>query len=101
MKEKGRHAPVHPKMLAVRGDDVMKILGIPAGPKIGEILFILLDDVLDDPSLNTKEYLEKRVKDLGSLPGSKLAALAGEGRRKRDSVEEEVEGEMKRKYFVE
>ncbi|OGG38245.1 hypothetical protein A3I34_01960 [Candidatus Jorgensenbacteria bacterium RIFCSPLOWO2_02_FULL_45_12] len=101
MIEKVRHDPVHPKMLAVRGDDVMKILGIPAGPKIGEILFILLDDVLDDPSLNTKEYLEKRVKDLGSLPGSKLAALAGEGRRKRDSVEEEVEGEMKRKYFVE
>ena len=32
-------------------------LGIPAGPKIGEILSYLLERVMDDPSLNEKSDL--------------------------------------------
>ncbi|MCR4608949.1 MAG: CCA tRNA nucleotidyltransferase [Eubacterium sp.] len=44
------------KDLAVNGGDIMK-LGIPAGPKIGEILSYLLERVMDDPSLNEKSDL--------------------------------------------
>ncbi|MCK9368986.1 HD domain-containing protein [Candidatus Dojkabacteria bacterium] len=47
--------------LKITGDDLMK-MGVPKGPKIGRILNELLEKVLDDPSINTKEILEKEVK---------------------------------------
>jgi putative nucleotidyltransferase with HDIG domain len=44
------------KDLAINGKDLMSA-GIPAGPETGIILKELLDAVLDDPTLNTKESL--------------------------------------------
>lgn len=44
------------KDLAVNGRDLME-LGIPQGPRLGELLKKLLDLVLEDPARNTKEYL--------------------------------------------
>ncbi len=49
------------KDLAIDGRDVMRILAIPPGPKIGQTLNQLFEEVLDDPAKNTKEYLEKRI----------------------------------------
>jgi tRNA nucleotidyltransferase (CCA-adding enzyme) len=43
--------------LAVDGKDVMKELGLEPSPQIGEVLKELLEAVLDDPSLNTREKL--------------------------------------------
>jgi poly(A) polymerase/tRNA nucleotidyltransferase (CCA-adding enzyme) len=100
MIEKVRHDPVHPKMLAFKGDDIMKALGIGPGKKIGHILFILLEDVLDDPSRNTKEYLETRVHELGDLSEEDLEARAEDARKKRDEAEEKIEGDMKKRHFV-
>jgi hypothetical protein len=42
----------------------MKILGVPPGPIIGEILRHLLERVLDDVSLNTVETLTAMVPDI-------------------------------------
>lgn len=42
--------------LQINGND-LKNIGIPAGPKVGEILNKLLDYVIEDPSLNSKEKL--------------------------------------------
>ncbi len=47
--------------LKVNGHDVMKILNLPPGPKVGEILNHLLEKVLDDPKLNEKEILLKMI----------------------------------------
>ena len=44
--------------LALNGDDVMR-LGVPAGPEVGKILKQLEECVIEDPSLNTKEKLQK------------------------------------------
>jgi len=44
------------KDLAINGNDLIKI-GIPKGKKIGQILSTLLDDVIDNPEHNTREYL--------------------------------------------
>lgn len=44
--------------LALRGPDVMRILGIAPGPEVGRHLARLLEQVLVDPSLNTPERLE-------------------------------------------
>jgi poly(A) polymerase/tRNA nucleotidyltransferase (CCA-adding enzyme) len=44
--------------LTVDGQDVMRVLGIPPSREIRLVLERLLERVLDDPSLNTKEQLE-------------------------------------------
>jgi tRNA nucleotidyltransferase (CCA-adding enzyme) len=49
--------------LALSGGDVMRLLGVPPGPVIGRALELLLARVLDDPSLNTGEALERMLRD--------------------------------------
>lgn len=50
--------------LKVDGNDVMRILNIKPGPKIGEILQKIFEEVDEDLSKNNKEYLEKRIIEL-------------------------------------
>ena len=52
--------PLALKDLAVKGDDLIAA-GVRPGPDVGETLQRLLDDVLDDPAHNTREYLLSRV----------------------------------------
>ncbi len=47
--------------LAVNGTDVMSIKGIAPSKAVGEILENLLELVLDDPTLNTKEKLTELI----------------------------------------
>ena len=49
------------KELALDGKD-LKALGVKPGPEMGQILKTLLDKVLAEPELNTREDLEKIVK---------------------------------------
>ena len=51
------------KDLNVNGKDLMEN-GIPAGKKLGEILNHLLDCVIEDPSLNSREKLLEIVKNI-------------------------------------
>ncbi len=51
------------KELAISGRDLIAE-GVPPGKKIGEILAALLERVLDDPSLNTRDILLKLAKEL-------------------------------------
>jgi hypothetical protein len=51
--------------LAIDGKDVMRVLGIPPSRHVGEVLDRLLDAVLDDPSLNQRETLERMVREMG------------------------------------
>ena len=50
--------------LKVNGNDVMKTLNIKPGPKIGEILNKLFEEVLEDSSKNKKELLLEKIKQL-------------------------------------
>ena len=52
--------PLGLKDLAVKGDDLIAA-GVRAGPDVGEALARLLEEVLEDPARNTKEYLLSRV----------------------------------------
>jgi len=54
--------PLEVKDLKIGGEEVMKILGIKSGPKVGQVLKGLFEEVLEDPKRNTKEYLIKRIK---------------------------------------
>lgn len=92
--------PITPKMLKMDGDEIMKLLGIEPGPKVGEILAVLLDEVLDDPKRNTRKYLRVRVKELGELAGKEVSRLAYEARRRIEEVGESIEEQHKKKYWV-
>jgi poly(A) polymerase/tRNA nucleotidyltransferase (CCA-adding enzyme) len=50
------HVPFSVKELAINGHDIRR-LGIPPGPRLGQLLQRLLQQVLDDPSLNTRAHL--------------------------------------------
>ncbi len=56
-REIARAAALRVKDLAIGGEDVMRALGLAPGRKVGEVLSRLLDRVLDDPDLNTRERL--------------------------------------------
>jgi len=49
--------PLEASHLAVSGDDLVTELGIPPGPAIGALLAGLLEAVLEDPTLNTRDHL--------------------------------------------
>lgn len=49
--------------LAIDGDD-LKSLGLPPGPRFGEVLRELLDCVIDDPSLNDRKTLQRMAREM-------------------------------------
>ena len=57
-------APFSINDLAIDGNDIMKELGIKPGPKIGEILQKLFEEVDEDLSKNARDILLKRVKEI-------------------------------------
>lgn len=88
------------KKLKINGDDVMNILGIKPGVIIGRILEVLLQEVMDDPTLNTHETLAKRVQTLGALSPEELVVIAAAAESKVEMVEDQRESEIKQRYFV-
>ena len=94
--EKVSRDPISPKMIKVNGNDVMKILNIAPGPRVGLILNALLSEILDDPKKNIIDYLEKRVKELDKLSDAKLKSAVKNIIEKK----EEVDLEIKQKYWV-
>jgi putative nucleotidyltransferase with HDIG domain len=72
MIEEAMRDPISVSMLSVGGEDVMRVLGERGSPRVGLILHALLEEVLDDPAKNTKDYLEKRTAELGALPAKEL-----------------------------
>ena len=88
------------KMLKINGNDIIEILKIKPEPKIGMILNILLEEVLDRPEKNEKICLEKRVKELGKFSQKGLAALNKKAKIKYQNILEEGETKIKQKYHV-
>ncbi|MDO8657521.1 MAG: HD domain-containing protein [Candidatus Levybacteria bacterium] len=68
VEEQLQPAPFSINDLAVDGNDVIRILNIKPGPIIGKILQKLFEEVDEDLEKNNREYLEKRVKELGEKP---------------------------------
>lgn len=64
IKEQLQPAPFSINDLAIDGNDIMQELQIKPGKQIGDILQKLFEEVDEDLSKNTKEYLLQRVKEL-------------------------------------
>ncbi|TSC75886.1 MAG: polyA polymerase family protein [Parcubacteria group bacterium Gr01-1014_30] len=98
--EKVSKDPISPKMLKVSGNDVMKVLKIGQGPRVGQVLDVLLGYVLEDPKKNKRDFLEKEIEKLGKLSDEKLKKLSEISRKEREKLETKRDKMTKKKYWV-
>lgn len=88
------------KMLKINGNEIMKITNLQPGPKVGAILNILLEEILDDPLKNEKKYLEKRAKELSQLSDKELEEKQRMAKEKYLDLLKEEEEQLKKKHQV-
>ena len=100
MIERVSRDPLSVTMLNIKGDDILKLLGISPGPRVGWFLHILFGEVLDDPKKNDKAYLESRLKELHKLSDDELQKFAKKVKEEMERVEAAADESVKQKYFV-
>ena len=100
MVEEALRDPLTVGMLALKGEDVIHETGLQPGPKIGYILHALLEEVLDDPSRNTRDNLVTRVTELAKLPDKELEAIGKSGKDKKEAIEGAEIEKIRGKYYV-
>lgn len=88
--------PVSVKQLAINGHHLMNTLSIKPGPRIGWTLLALLEEVIEDPSKNTLEYLLERAGGLARETDQNLRKLGEEGREAKDQKDEEERNIIKK-----
>ncbi len=98
--EKVSQDPISVKMLKVSGNDVMDILKIKPGFKVGQVLDIILGYVLEDPKKNKQEFLKNKIKKLGKLSEKGLTSLAQKAKKERIDIEMKKDKMTKKKYWV-
>lgn len=87
MVDQALRDPISVKMLKINGDIIMEKTGEKPGKKLGYVLLILLEEVLDNPGKNEEKYLLERVFELLKLPEDELITLAEAGKRKQEEEE--------------
>jgi len=100
MIEKVSQDPISVKMLKVNGNDVMEILKIEPGPKVGQVLEILLEKVIEDPKKNEENSLKEEIKKLGKLSKGELEKLAKKAKEKIEIIQQKRDEMTKKKYWV-
>ncbi len=92
--------PISVRQLMIKGSDIMSLTETGPGPHVGFILEILLSEVLDDPKLNDRQYLESRVRELHALKPSDLTELGKTARARNESEEEKEIEKIREDYKV-
>ena len=100
MVEEALRDPISVKMLKIDGDKIMEVIQETPGPKIGYILHAILEEVLENPKLNTIEELENMAKKLAKLNEKELKKLGEKGKLKKDKLEEKEIENLRDKHWV-
>ena len=100
MIEEAMHDPVTVGMLKIDGKRIMEVTHETPGPKIGFVLHALLEEVLDNPALNTAIYLEEQAAKLIKLPVDELKKMGEEGKHKKEEKEAKNIDEIRKKHYV-
>lgn len=101
MVEEALHDPISVNMLKIDGNDIVSITKSQPSPRIGFILHALLEEVLEDPTLNIKEYLTKRALELNDLTNDELKRTGMSGKEKMDKAQGKQIEEIRKKHWVE
>lgn len=100
MVDEARRDPISVKMLKIDGREIMEITKEKPGPKLGFVLHALLEEVLNDPKKNEREYLGDRAKELFSFSEEELKNLAESGKRRIKEEEEKALKEIAKQHQV-
>jgi poly(A) polymerase/tRNA nucleotidyltransferase (CCA-adding enzyme) len=100
MVDEAMRDPISVAMLKMDGARVMDVTREKPGPRIGWILHALLEEVLDDPTKNTVEYLESRSKELVQLDDEGLKKLGLAGKDRREEEDAAAVQELREKHHV-
>lgn len=100
MIEEVLHDPISVGQLAIDGEYMINVLHMKPGPRMGWILSALLEEVLDDPVINTKEHLSELVKSLDMLGDAELKTLGERGKEKKEKLEEVEIEKLHKKHGV-
>lgn len=100
MIEEALSQPTSVAMLKIDGKKVIDVTHETPGPRIGWILHALLEEVLDDPNLNTPEYLEGKAVELVKLEDEELFKRGEGGKEKKVKMEEKKVSEIKKRHRV-
>ena len=100
MIDKVKKDPIDTRMLAIDGNEIMKELELKPGPKVGWIMSVLLEEVLDDSKKNSKEKLFERARELDAMSDAELIKLQKKAKDRKEEFEQGVEEEIKKRYRV-
>ena len=100
MIEEAMRDPISVGMLKLDGKGLMEVLQMQPGPRIGWILHALLEDVLENPALNTKEKLKEMAMELNKLDDAELKTKAEAGKQAKDTLEEAEIDSIKQKHHI-
>ena len=93
--------PVSVGMLKIDGKRLMEIIKMSPGPRVGFILHALLEEVLENPKLNTADYLEREAHVLAELSDEELKKRGEQAKNRKEAEEEKMLKEITDKYHVE
>jgi putative nucleotidyltransferase with HDIG domain len=100
MIEEALKDPVSLKMLKIDGVLLMK-QGFAPGKQLGNVLYALFEEVLEDPTKNTEEYLVTRATELKGLSEGELEILAQNAKNSLKKENDEQVADIRKKYKVE
>jgi putative nucleotidyltransferase with HDIG domain len=100
MVEEALRDPISVTQLAIDGNYLMNKLHMKPGPRMGWILHALLEEVLENPAINTVDQLHERVLDLDELEDKDLKILGEKGKEQKESANETEVEELRKKHRV-
>jgi len=100
MVDQALRDPVTVGMLAIDGSVLIQEVGEKPGPRVGWILHALLEEVLEDPEKNTKEYLLEKARVLSKMEDQTLREMGESGKEAREEAEEAEIGKILKKHNV-
>lgn len=92
--------PISVKMLKINGNMIIEKTKIKPGKKVGYILHILLEEVMEDPKRNTEKYLEKRALELSKIKEIELEKIGENAKNKKDLEQEKKMADIRKKHWV-
>jgi poly(A) polymerase/tRNA nucleotidyltransferase (CCA-adding enzyme) len=100
MVEEALRDPISVGMLKMDGTRLMERFHVEPGPRIGNLLHALLEEVLEDPKKNVESYLDKRSEELLTFTDEELKSLGDAGKKRQEAEEERELSEIMSKYNV-
>ncbi len=100
MVDQALRDPLSVALLKTDGNRLMEKFHVEPGPRIGWTLHALLEEVLEDPKRNTKEYLDKRTTELFTFSDEELKKSGESGKQQREKQEDEEIQKIMDKYHV-